>query len=440
MNKIALIGLGYVGLPLARLFATKYPVVGFDVNQARVKEINCGYDYTLEVSDDVLQSVLIKNNPFTTPPLHSANGLFCSANLDDIIDANIYIITVPTPIDKYNKPDLTPLIKASETVGKVLQKGDIVIYESTVYPGATEEECVPVLELVSGMVFNHDFFVGYSPERINPGDKEHTVEKILKVTSGSTPEIGEQVDLLYRSVIRAGTHLAPTIKVAESAKVIENAQRDINIAFVNELAKIFNILEIDTQAVLEAAGTKWNFLNFKPGLVGGHCIGIDPYYLAQKAQEVGYHPEIILAGRRLNDSMAGFVASQVVKAMIKKGINVNNSDVLMLGITFKENTPDVRNTKIVDVIHALEDFGVNVCVYDPWANAGEVFHEYGIKLLNDIKSVQRNQVNSDQHYDAIILGVAHNEFLDMNLDNLKKDLSVLYDVKGILGNGVDAKL
>lgn len=317
--KIAIIGLGYVGLPLARLFATKYQVVGFDINKARIGELNGGTDSTLEVSDEVLQSVLISENPFTSG---ATTGLYCSSDLNNIKDANIYIVTVPTPVDKNNRPDLTPLYKASETVGKVLKKGDVVIYESTVYPGVTEEECIPVLERVSGLVFNRDFYAGYSPERINPGDKEHTVDKILKVTSGSTPEIGTMVNDLYASVITAGTHLAPTIKVAEAAKVIENAQRDINIAFVNELAKIFNLLDIDTHAVLEAAGTKWNFLPFKPGLVGGHCIGVDPYYLAQKAQEHGYHPEIILAGRRLNDSMGTYVASQVVKTMIKKGINV----------------------------------------------------------------------------------------------------------------------
>ena len=439
MNKIALIGLGYVGLPLARLFSTKYKTVGFDINQARIDGLMAGHDATLEVEDALLQEAL-------------DNGFVCTNNLNDIADANIYIITVPTPVDKHNKPDLTPLYKASETVGKVLTKGDIVIYESTVYPGATEDDCVPVLERVSGLVFNQDFFAGYSPERINPGDKEHTVEKILKVTSGSTPEIGERVNELYKSVITAGTHLAPTIKVAEAAKVIENAQRDINIAFVNELAKIFNILEIDTQAVLEAAGTKWNFLNFKPGLVGGHCIGIDPYYLAQKAQEVGYHPEIILAGRRINDSMAGHVASQVVKTMIQKGINVNNSHVLMLGITFKENCPDVRNTKIVDVIRALEEYGVNVCVYDPWANPEEVYHEYGIKPLNNINDVQngelnnapcektKRQKNEKTRYDAIVLGVAHDKFMDLDFDSLKKEKCVVYDVKGVLGDGVDAKL
>ena len=427
--KIAVIGLGYVGLPLARLFSTQFKTVGYDINKVRVAALMSGKDDTLEVSDEVLQAAI-------------QDGFECTTDLEKIKDCNFYIITVPTPVDKHNKPDLTPLYKASETVGKVLKKGDIVIYESTVYPGATEEECVPVLERVSGLTFNQDFFAGYSPERINPGDKEHTVEKILKVTSGSTPEIGKKVNELYKSVIVAGTHLAPTIRVAEAAKVIENSQRDINIAFVNELAKIFNILGIDTQAVLEAAGTKWNFLNFKPGLVGGHCIGIDPYYLAQKAQEVGYHPEIILAGRRLNDSMAGYVASEVVKAMIKKNINVNNSNVLMLGITFKENCPDVRNTKIVDVISALQDYGVKVSVYDPWANPDEVMHEYGIKALNDLEAVKNNTSTGSvtRLYDAIVLGVAHNEFLDLDLDALKKDVSVLYDVKGILGNGVDAKL
>ena len=340
-EKIAIIGLGYVGLPLARLFATKYSVVGFDINQQRISELNQGIDLTLEVEEDLLKSVLVAQSS-------NEKGLYCSNQLTDIADCNYYIVTVPTPVDKHNKPDLTPLYKASETVAKVLKKGDIVIYESTVYPGVTEEECVPVLEKLSGLKFNEDFFAGYSPERINPGDKEHTVEKILKVTAGSTPEIGKKVDALYNSVITAGTHLAPTIKVAEAAKVIENSQRDINIAFVNELAKIFNILEIDTKAVLEAAGTKWNFLPFKPGLVGGHCIGVDPYYLAQKALEAGYHPEIILAGRRMNDSMGEYVASQVVKLMIKKEIVLHESQLLLLGVTFKENCPDVRNTKIVE--------------------------------------------------------------------------------------------
>lgn len=425
-HKIAVIGLGYVGLPLARLFATKYPVVGFDINQERVKKLNDGHDDTLEVSDALLQSALVKENPFKT----NTNGLLCSADLNDIKDANFYVITVPTPVDKNNRPVLTPLVKASETVGKVLKKGDIVVYESTVYPGATEEDCIPVVEKTSGMKFNVDFFAGYSPERINPGDKEHTVEKILKVTSGSTPEIGKVVDEVYKSVITAGTHLAPTIKVAEAAKVIENSQRDINIAFVNELAKIFNLMDIDTHAVLAAAGTKWNFLPFKPGLVGGHCIGVDPFYLAQKAQEYGYHPEIILAGRRLNDSMGKYVAEQVVKAMIKKNINVNGAEVLLLGITFKENCPDVRNTKIVDVIAALEDFGVKVTIFDPWASPEEVKHEYGVTSSQKLPA---------QKFDAVVLGVAHKEFLNLNIDSLKKENAVVYDVKGVLESS-DGKL
>lgn len=417
-TKIAVIGLGYVGLPLARLFATKYPVVGFDINQKRIDALNGGHDATLEISDELLKSVLKK----------SANndiGLLCSSNLGDVQDANVFVVTVPTPVDKNNRPDLTPLYKASETVGKVLKKGDIVIYESTVYPGVTEEECVPVLEKISGLKFNVDFFAGYSPERINPGDKEHTVEKILKITSGSTPEIGLKVDALYKSVITAGTHLAPTIKVAEAAKVIENSQRDINIAFVNELAKIFNLLEINTHDVLTAAGTKWNFLPFKPGLVGGHCIGVDPYYLAQKAQEKGYNPEIILAGRRMNDGMGEYVASQIVKLMIKKGICILGAEVLMLGITFKENCPDVRNTKIVDVIAALESYGVKVSVYDPWANAAEVKHEYKLDMTTEFPTTK---------FDGVVLGVAHKEFLKMDLNAIRKETSVLYDVKGILEN------
>lgn len=424
-NKIAIVGLGYVGLPLARLFATKYPVVGYDINAARVQELKSGKDATLEVEDHLLQSVLLNEIP-----AKDKTGLFCSDQIEDIADANIYIITVPTPVDKNNRPVLTPLYKSSETVGKVLKKGDIVIYESTVYPGVTEEECIPVLEKVSGLTFNVDFFAGYSPERINPGDKEHTVEKILKVTSGSTPEIGKIVDDLYKSVITAGTHLAPTIKVAEAAKVIENSQRDINIAFVNELAKIFNLMNIDTHEVLKAAGTKWNFLPFKPGLVGGHCIGVDPYYLAQKAQEFGYHPEIILAGRRLNDSMGQYVAEQVIKTMIKKDINVNGAEILMLGITFKENCPDVRNTKIVDVIKALEDFGVKVTTFDPWANPVEVHHEYSIWSTNEVPNAK---------FDAIVLGVAHKEFLDMDFSFLRKENAILYDVKGVLKNS-DNKL
>jgi UDP-N-acetyl-D-galactosamine dehydrogenase len=422
--RIAVIGLGYVGLPLARLFATKYPVVGFDINQARVNELNSGTDSTLEIEDDLLQSVLVDSPS-------SGNGLYCTTNIEDIKGCNIYVVTVPTPVDKNNRPDLTPLYKSSETVGKVLKKNDIVIYESTVYPGVTEEECVPVLERVSGLKFNEDFFAGYSPERINPGDKEHTVEKILKVTAGSTPEVGQKVNELYKSVITAGTHLAPTIKVAEAAKVIENSQRDINIAFVNELSKIFNCLNIDTHAVLEAASTKWNFLPFKPGLVGGHCIGVDPYYLAQKAQEVGYHPEIILAGRRLNDSMGEYVASQVVKLMIKKGISINKSNLLMLGVTFKENCPDVRNTKIVDVVRNLEDYGVTVTIYDPWANPAEVEHEYGLSMVNELPNTT---------FDAIVLGVAHKEFINLNYNQLQKDTSVVYDVKGILGSKADGKL
>jgi UDP-N-acetyl-D-galactosamine dehydrogenase len=429
MKNIAIIGLGYVGLPLARLFATKYPVIGFDINQNRINELRSGTDSTLEVSDDVLQAVLVNENP--TASNIATNGLFCSYDISDIQGCNYFIVTVPTPVDKNNRPDLTPLYKASETVGKVLKKGDIVIYESTVYPGATEEECIPVLERVSGLKFNVDFFAGYSPERINPGDKEHTVEKILKVTSGSTPEMGQKVDALYKSVITAGTHLAPTIKVAEAAKVIENSQRDINIAFVNELAKIFNLLEIDTHAVLEAAGTKWNFLPFKPGLVGGHCIGVDPYYLAQKAQEAGYHPEIILAGRRLNDSMGEYVASQVVKLMIKKGIAINGATLLLLGITFKENCPDVRNTKIVDVVKALEDYGINVTIYDPWANPSEVQHEYNITC--------HSKLASESKFDTVVLGVSHKEFIDLNLVPLLKENGVVYDVKGVLKNS-DSKL
>ena len=423
-TKIAVIGLGYVGLPLARLFATKYPVIGFDINQHRINELNLGIDATLEVSEDLLKQVLVSQPS-------DANGLYCSCAIDDIRDCNIFIVTVPTPVDKNNRPDLTPLYKSSETVGKVLKKGDIVIYESTVYPGVTEEECIPVLERVSGLQFNTDFFAGYSPERINPGDKEHTVEKILKVTSGSTPEIGKRVNELYLSVITAGTHLAPSIKVAEAAKVIENSQRDINIAFVNELAKIFNLLEIDTHAVLEAAGTKWNFLPFKPGLVGGHCIGVDPYYLAQKAQEKGYHPEIILAGRRLNDSMGEYVASQVVKLMIKKGITINKAKLLMMGITFKENCPDVRNTKIVDVVRALEDYGIEVTIFDPWAKPEEVKHEYGLTTINDLPK---------SAFDAIVLGVAHQEFTEIDFAALKTANSVVFDVKGVLKATADARL
>tara|TARA_R110002049_G_scaffold125367_1_gene280990 strand:- start:29938 stop:31224 length:1287 start_codon:yes stop_codon:yes gene_type:complete len=421
--KIAIIGLGYVGLPLARLFATKFPVVGFDINEKRVKELMSGTDSTLEVPDKVLQAVLVDS-------LTDENGLLCSTSLEDIKDCNYYIVTVPTPVDKNNRPVLTPLVKASETVGAVLKKGDIVIYESTVYPGATEEECIPVLERVSNLVFNEDFFAGYSPERINPGDKEHTVEKILKVTSGSTTEIGVKVDELYKSVITAGTHLAPTIKVAEAAKVIENSQRDINIAFVNELAKIFNLMGINTHDVLEAAGTKWNFLPFKPGLVGGHCIGVDPYYLAQKAQEYGYHPEIILAGRRLNDSMGQYVASEVIKLMISKDIRIKEAKVLVLGITFKENCPDVRNTKAVDVIAALKEYGTEVTVYDPWANVTEVQHEYNL---------ESTQTLPYEKFDAVVLTVSHQEFMHLDFGKLKKEKAIVYDVKNILSPNVKNK-
>ena len=423
-DKIAIIGLGYVGLPLARLFATKYSVVGFDINTDRITELMTGVDSTLEVDNETLQSVLVDENS-------DSNGLFCTNELNKIKDCNYYIVTVPTPVDKDNRPILIPLIKASETVGEVLKKDNIIIYESTVYPGATEEDCVPILEKVSGLKFNKDFFAGYSPERINPGDKEHTVEKILKVTSGSTPEIGKKVDDLYRSVITAGTHLAPTIKVAEAAKVIENSQRDINIAFVNELAKIFNLMDINTHDVLEAAGTKWNFLPFKPGLVGGHCIGVDPYYLAQKAQEYGYNPEIILAGRRMNDSMGEYVASEVIKIMIKKDIKIKDSKILMLGITFKENCPDIRNTKVVDVISVLEGYSAKVSIYDPWAKPEDVLNEYGLVSSSEIPK---------EKYDAIVLTVGHKEFKKLDLELLKKEDGILYDVKNILEQNIDGKL
>lgn len=423
-TRIAVIGLGYVGLPLARLFATKYPVVGFDINPERVAELQSGTDSTREVEETVLREVLRENNEET-------NGLYCTDKVDELSGCNYYVITVPTPVDRTNRPILTPLYKASETVGKVLKKGDIVIYESTVYPGVTEEECVPVLERESGLRFNEDFYVGYSPERINPGDKEHTVDKILKVTSGSTPEIGKKVDALYASVITAGTHLAPTIKVAEAAKVIENSQRDINIAFVNELAKIFNLMGIDTQDVLEAAGTKWNFLPFRPGLVGGHCIGVDPYYLAQKAQEYGYHPEIILAGRRLNDSMGKYVASEVVKLMVQKDIRVKQARILVLGITFKENCPDVRNTKVVDVIWNLQSYGCEVEIHDPWASPGEVAEEYKLETTQELPM---------RKYDAVIMAVAHKQFLDLKLRDLLNENGVIYDVKSALKEKVDGKL
>ncbi len=423
-EKIAIIGLGYVGLPLARLFATKFSVVGFDINSERISELMSGLDTTLEVDDKILKSVLVDD-------VSDSNGLYCTNQPEKIKDCNYYIITVPTPVDKNNRPVLTPLIKASETVANFLKKGDVVVYESTVYPGATEEECIPILEKISGLIFNKEFFAGYSPERINPGDKEHTVEKILKVTSGSTPEIGLKVDNLYKSVITAGTHLAPTIRVAEAAKVIENSQRDINIAFVNELAKIFNLMNINTHDVLEAAGTKWNFLPFKPGLVGGHCIGVDPYYLAQKAQEYGYNPEIILAGRRMNDSMGEYVASEVIKLMINKDVRIKNAEILVLGISFKENCPDVRNTKVVDVISALKEYNTKITIYDPWVNEEEVMYEYGLLSKKEMPI---------RKFDAIVLAVAHNEFNELDFSSLRKDNSILYDVKGILGDKVDSRL
>jgi len=447
-HKIAVIGLGYVGLPLARLLATKYLVIGFDINQNRIFELNNGHDSTLEVEDEILQAVLLKNddlnfiNSSRESRVTIEKGLYCSTNLEDIKESNIYIITVPTPVDKHNRPDLTPLYKASETVGKVLKKGDIVIYESTVYPGVTEEECVPILEKVSGLRFNTDFFAGYSPERINPGDKQHTVDKILKVTSGSTLEIGKIVDDLYKSVIVAGTHLAPTIKVAEASKVIENSQRDVNIAFMNELAKIFSLMDIDTHDVLEAAGTKWNFLPFKPGLVGGHCIGVDPFYLAQKAQEIGYYSELILSARRLNDSMGAFVASQVIKLMIQKNIPIKGAAILNLGITFKENCPDIRNSKAIDVITNLEEYGVKVITYDPWADPDEVNEEYGVNSYNVLSNILSNEdITNFQKFDVVILTVAHQEFLDLDIHEYLKENSVVYDVKGIMNKDqIDKRL
>ncbi|MCE1167533.1 MAG: nucleotide sugar dehydrogenase [Sphingobacteriia bacterium] len=413
-HKICMIGLGYVGLPLAVEFAKFFPVVGFDIHQGRVDELNTGHDSTLEVEDDNLKSVLVNAQP-------DKKGLYLTTRLEETASCNTYIVTVPTPVDKNNRPDLTPLIKASESIGKVIKKGDLVIYESTVYPGCTEEDCLPVIERTSGLKLNVDFYAGYSPERINPGDKEHTVTTIHKVTSGSTPEIAEVVDLLYKTIIKAGTHKASSIKVAESAKVIENSQRDINIAFVNELARICAHLDIDTRDVLDAAGTKWNFLKFSPGLVGGHCIGVDPYYMAQKAQEAGYHPEIILAGRRMNDGMGAWIAARVVKLMIRRDLAVNNSRALVLGITFKENCPDIRNTKVVDVVHELEAFGMQVDVYDPWAKANEVFHEYNLKLAPSYNV---------KDYDAIILAVSHREFADFDFAG-RKAASVVYDIKGL---------
>jgi len=424
--QIAIIGLGYVGLPLAVEFAKKYSVIGFDINEERVNELKNKFDKTLEVSKDVLGSVIIdvvENKRII--------GLLPTTNIDKIRNANIFIVTVPTPTDKHNRPVLNPILSATKTIGSLLKVGDIVIYESTVYPGVTEEECVPVLEKISGLVYNTDFFVGYSPERINPGDKKHTVANILKVTSGSTPEIAKQIDDLYKSIILAGTFMAKSIKVAEAAKVIENSQRDINIAFVNELSKIFNLLEIDTCSVLEAASTKWNFINFKPGLVGGHCIGVDPYYLAQKAQEVGYHPEIILAGRRLNDGMGKYIGTELIKKMLKKGLQIINSNVLILGITFKENCPDIRNTKVIDIYNELLTYDLNIDVYDPWANFNETKLEYGINLLTTSPVLN--------NYSAIILAVAHDVFLDFKIESSEN--VVIYDVKGILPlNKIDGRL
>ncbi len=422
--RIGIIGLGYVGLPLARLFATKYPVIGFDINPKRISELQSGIDSTLEVNKDDLKEV-IKDQP------PSKIGLFCTDNQEILKDCNYFIITVPTPVDRINRPDLTPLYKSSETVGQFLKKGDIVIYESTVYPGVTEDECIPVLEKVSGLKFNEDFFAGYSPERVNPGDKKHTIDKILKVTAGSTPEVGKKVDALYASVITAGTHLASSIKVAEASKVIENSQRDINIAFVNELAKIFNLMDIDTHEVLEAASTKWNFLPFKPGLVGGHCIGIDPYYLAQKAQEFGYHPGIILEGRRMNDGMGKYVSSEVVKLMLQHDLKVKGAKILILGIAFKENCPDVRNTKVVDVINGLKSYNADITIYDPWAEPAEVLREHSIETTNQIPT---------DLFDAVVLAVSHNEFLTLDLRAMLKPGGVLYDVKSVYKGKVDGRL
>lgn len=418
-TKIAVIGLGYVGLPLARLFSTKYKTIGYDYNPARVKALMAGHDATMEVSDELLQTAI-------------KNGFSCTSDLDEIKECNFYIVAVPTPVDENHNPDLSPLISASEVVGKVISKGDVVVYESTVYPGVTEESCIPVVERVSGLKFNEDFFGGYSPERINPGDKQHTVEHIKKVTSGSTPEVGEYVNAVYSSVITAGTHLAPTMKVAEAAKVIENSQRDINIAFVNELAKIFNRMGINTQDVLEAAQTKWNFLPFRPGLVGGHCIGVDPYYLAQCAMRYGYNPEIILAGRRMNDGMGEYVADQVVKLMLKRGIQVLNAKVLLLGFTFKENCPDVRNTKVIDIVKTLRSYNTNVTIYDPWANPEIVRREYGVEVTNQLPP---------EKYDAVILAVAHKDFEKLSVRDLTTEKGVVYDVKGFLkSDECDAKL
>ena len=408
---LGVIGLGYVGLPLAVEFGKYYKVIGFDINKKRIDELRNGFDRTLEVSKDELAE---------------ARKLSYTDNSEELREANIFIVTVPTPVDEYKVPDLTPVLKASETVGKVLKKGDVVVYESTVYPGCTEEDCVPVLEKISGLKFNKDFYCGYSPERINPGDKEHRVSTIKKIVSGSTPEIADALNKLYQSIITVGTHLAPSIKVAEAAKVIENSQRDINIAFVNELAKLFNLMDIDTLDVLEAAVTKWNFLPFRPGLVGGHCIGVDPYYLTYKAVRLGYNPEIILAGRRINDQMGAYVANQLVKLMIKKEHKINNARVLVLGITFKENCPDIRNSKVIDIINELKSFGCIVDVFDPWADKDEVKHEYNLDLLNNLNEINNNK------YEGIVLAVAHNQFRELNFHNFKNNGAVVYDVKGIL--------
>lgn len=418
--KIAVIGLGYVGLPLARLFSTKFETMGFDKNQSRVNALMEGHDATLEVPDELLQEAIRRN------------GFKCTTNLDDIRSCNFYVVAVPTPVDENNRPDLTPLLKASETVGQVIGKGDIVVYESTVYPGVTEEECLPVVEKVSGLKFNVDFFAGYSPERINPGDKEHTVEKIKKVTSGSTPEIADVVDGVYNSVLVNGTHKAPSMKVAEASKIIENSQRDVNIAFMNELAKIFNAMGIDTHDVIEAASSKWNFIKMSPGLVGGHCISVDPYYLIQKAQVYGVLPRIMHASRRLNDGMGAYVANQVIKCMNKKGVLVKDAKILILGITFKENCPDIRNTKVVDIYHTLAEYTHNITIYDPWANPDKVCAEYGVEVVNDAPKDQ---------FDAVILAVAHRQFLEINVEKWVRAGGVVYDVKGVLPrNIIDERL
>lgn len=426
--RIGVIGLGYVGLPLAVEFAKYYPVVGFDIKNDRISELRQCRDHTLEVEEELLRQVMQDKVPG-----EDCNGLYFSDRIDDISRCNVFFITVPTPVDKNNRPDLTPLYKASETVGRVLKKGDIVVYESTVYPGVTEDECVPVLERTSGLKFNTDFYCGYSPERINPGDKTHTISKIKKITSGSTPGAADIVDQLYNSIVTVGTHKAPSIKVAEAAKVIENAQRDINIAFVNELAKIFNLLDIDTHEVLAASATKWNFLPFKPGLVGGHCIGVDPYYLAQKAQEVGYHPEIILAGRRLNDGMGSYIAHEVVKLMVRNDIPVKGANLLLLGITFKENCPDVRNTRVVDIVRELQSYKINLTIYDPWADPADVKHEYGI---DTVTSLPEGQI-----YDSMVLAVAHKDFMGTDWRSKVRKGGIIYDVKGCLDKKtVDARL